>query len=232
MCLSLSSFASVAAGWRVLQLTHTVGALSMVHRHSLSDVVHPSARAKPLQRGEADRLAVDARCTARPGERQARSASFSKAASTASKGFRSSRRRLQRVHGSRPATSHAVSAPDPTASSDCSGGVRRGRQQRVDARVRGQHHRTVGRKPLRIQQRPPWPARPGRSRSGCWTLRGLKPIEGVIVESTWSPANSGEALTICEDIVALGVAGRGRRVEPTDPEVNHQVTVRPASGIP
>ena len=41
--------------------------------------------------------------------------------------------------------------------------------------------------------RAPWPARPGSRASGCSASTGSKPIDGVIVGSTWSPANSSPA---------------------------------------
>ena len=61
--------------------------------------------------------------------------------------------------------------------------------------------------------RGPWSARPGSRRAAAVGGTGSKPIDGVIVGSTWSPANSSPAAVVGEHEVARGVARGVDRVE-------------------
>ena len=67
-------------------------------------------------------------------------------------------------------------------------------EQLVDPGVRRRRHRAVRRQQRQVgQRRAPWSASRGSRPAAAAVGTGSKPIDGVIVGSTWSPANSSPA---------------------------------------
>ena len=70
-----------------------------------------------------------------------------------------------------------------------------------------------------------------KSPSGWSASAGSKPIDGVMVGSTWSPAKSSPAGAVGEDVVALGVAGRVDRVDGAVADGQRDVALQPGVGV-
>ena len=66
-----------------------------------------------------------------------------------------------------------------------------------------------------------------KSRSGWRTGTASKPMDGVIVGSTWSPAKQQAGGAVGEDVVALRVAGGVHGVEGAGPDLDRVVALEP-----